>query len=681
MTRITDRVERALRAWGGDDTLVLSGPLSSLVSDSSYERERALEIETIARNALIAWQQRRLAALMLETALARIRAREKGERRLWIARLGVTNPGELRCEGFAAHEPMEVQLWRRLARFRRIHRLAVAARQSDVALRDFLHASEHECRLTMGRYLFGIDETLERIEQHLRRSEGIPDPGEHGWITAEREHVLARIPVMERKIVQHLARDAVMRWVSPTIPNAVNELVAQPVGTVVTTIRPPGSTHEIQIKRTGRPRELPLDVVFKRNGRMVPSAHHLDGGSCLDSASGEAGSAAFFSRVFREVHGFDAAMSRTLYVARVDTLPTANGDADLMDYFTDPKVFGSRYFEMRWNLYHSVRNLADCAGEKFKAGDDDALTREFIRQCKPAQSIQIGTTALRLDRLRRYLRPNGAREYFRKGLSVGHDAEDDRRFAGELLDEILGIYDPPRVAGRSHGEYVEAALRVAANRRRADRIYLSLLDQTGRFWGTLLAIRGHSQGESFVERNAGLSSVWLDGKWQVRIVFMDHDSLNFGTLGTTIFRPRVPVLNASADADHILGAIYEGGERQRGVVGCLRDIYRVDRTIQRRGDAVLRAAVKSAYDKTHAAIRKKPSLNALFPQSIVPRLRDWDEVVKSYLGARTLRAREEWSAVTRAKLLVRGYDAESVAEHLAMIPSEARFLRRLAFLF
>jgi len=117
------------------------------------------------------------------------------------------------------------------------------------------------------------------------------------------------------------------------------------------------------------------------------------------------------------------------------------------------------------------------------------------------------------------------------------------------------------------------------------------------------------------------------------------------------------------------------------VVGCLRDIYRVDRTIQRRGDAVLRTATKRAYDKTHAAIRRKPSLNALFPQAIVPRIRDWDEVVKSYLGARTRGAREEWSAVTRAKLLVRGYDHEAVEEHLTMIPDQARFLRRLAFLF
>jgi hypothetical protein len=681
MTRLPDRVEQALRAWGGDDALVLAAPLAILTSDSSYIRERAIAIETIARNTLVAWPLRRLAALMLETALARISASETRERRFWIARFGATAAAELRCEGFAANAPMEVQFWRRQARLRRVHRLAAAARKNDVALRDFLRASEHECRLTIARYLFGASETVAHIEQHLRHSEGIPDAGEHGWITAEREHLLAKVPAMEQEIVQHLARDSVMRWVTPAIPKAVNELVAQPAGTVVTTIRPPGSTHEIQIKRTGRPRELPLDIVFKRNGVMVPSAHHLDGGSCLDSASGEAASAAFFSRVFREVHGFDAAMSRTLYVARVDTLPTANGDADLMEYFTDPKIFGSRYFEMRWSLYHSVRNLADCGGVRFKAGDDDTLTREFIRLCKPAQSIQIGTTALRLDLLRRYLKPNGAREYFQKALGIRYDAEDARRFADEILDEILGNYDPPDVTWRSYGHYIEAALCVDSNRRLAGRIYLSLLEQTGRFWGTLLAIRGHSQGESFVERNAGLSSVWRDGKWQVQIVFMDHDSLNFGTLGTTIFRPRVPVLNASADADHILGAIYEGGERQRGVVGCLRDIYRIERTIQRRGNAVLRAATKRAYDKTHAAIRRKPSLSALFPQAIVPRLRDWDEVVKSYLGARTRGARDEWTAVTRAKLLVRGYDHEAVEEHLTMIPGQARFLRRLAFLF
>jgi hypothetical protein len=670
-------IAQLLQDWGGEDALRLTAPLSALVNDASYARRRAVAIETIARNTAVAWPLRRLAALMLETALVRIGSRDPAERRFWLRRLGMIDADELRREGYDAREPIETQLWRRLARLQRIHRLPVAARRNDRALRDFLRASEVECRLTFGRFIFGIDEIIARIEQDLRRSQGIPDRDIQGERIAETEHALEMLPAMERAIVRHLARDSVVRWVAPSIPSTINALAAQPIGTVVTTIRPPGSVHEIQIKRTGRPRALPLDIVWKRNGDVVPSAHHLDGGSGLDSATGEAGSSAFFSRVFREVHGDDAAMSRTLSVARVDTLPTGDGEADLMDYFSAPAIFGDRYYEMRWHLYHSIRNLAAYADVRFKAGNDDELTRDFIRWTKPAQSIQLGTTAFRLDRLRRYLGPKGAHHYFRQGLGQKHDADDDRRFADDLLYEILGLYHPPRVAWTSHAQYLEAAFRVPKNRDRADRIFVLLLHEIGRFWGTLVAIRGHSQGESFVERNVGLRSVWLDGRWQTQIVFMDHDSLNFGTLGTTTFRPRVHLLNAAEDANHLLGGLHE-----RGAIRCLRDIYRISRPIHRQGTATLRAAMKTAYDRTHAAIRQKPALAALFPPPIVARLRDWDEVVRSYLDAKTRRqTRAQWALATQALLMHRGYDAEAVAEHVKMIPSEAKSLRRLAFLF
>jgi hypothetical protein len=671
-------VESLLREWGGDDAVILVAPLAALVRDATYVRKKALEIEAVARVAAVGWPLRRLAALMLESALVRIVSGDRKERRFWTDRLTMTDPAELRREGFAARGPIEMQLWRRLDRLRRIHRLLADARRSDAALRDYLHASEQECRITLARYLFGLDDVIARIERDVRRSEGIPDHSEFGQFRGERDHAMGALPAMEQAIVRHLARDSVIRWASPSTPSAIDSLTAQPIGTVVLTIRPPGSTHEIQIKRAGRARPLPLDVVWKRNGHVVSSAHHLDGGSELNSVAYEAESAAFFSRIFREVHGFDAAMSRALSVARVDTIPTTNGDADLMEYFNTGPVFGDRFYEMRWNLYHAVRSLAE--GRLF-AGDDHALTCEFIRRTKPAQSILIGTTALRLDRLHRYLGPNGADDYFGAGRAAPHGPDDDRRFADQLLDEILGVYEPPRAAWRSYRRHVESAFRVPKNRARADRVYVSLLEQTGRFWGTLLAVRGYSRGESFVERNVGLRSVWADGQWQVRIVFMDHDSLAFGTQDTKIFRPRVPLLGAIMDADHILGGMLTEARRERGDVGCLREIYRVAAPVHRRGMAALRTATKSAYDRTLNAVRTKPALAALFPQALVPRMGDWDEAVKGYLRAKTKAAQERWSTAVQAMLLVRGYDAAAIAEHVEIIRSEGWFLRRLAFLY
>lgn len=666
-------LERQLRDWGGEEALALAEPLAMLAANAFYIREQAIAIETFARDANREWPLRRLAALMLESALLRVRERE--ERRFWIARFGMTDPAELRREGYSARSPIDVQLWRRLERAGRVHRLL-----HDGRWPDYFRASEHECRLTLARYLFTADEVIARIESFLRRSEGIPDPNEWGQFRTETARAVELLPAMERAIVEHLRRNSVMRWVSASTPRTIDALVAQPLGTVVVTIRPPGSTHEIQIKRAGRPRELPLDAVWKRGGKVVSVAHHLDGGSSYNSIAYEAEHGAFFSRLFREVHGADAAMSRSLTVARVDTLPVPSGEADLQEYFNTPALFGERFYEMRWNLYHSVRALAAHAREEVRAGDDGDLTREFIRRTKPAQTIQAGTTALRLDKLHRYLSPGGPDAYF-SALGVAHDDAGDRRFADQLLDEILGVYEPPRVAWRSYGHYVESALRVPENRLRADAIYVSLLEQIGRFWGTLLAVRGHSRGESFVERNVGLRSVWSDGAWQVRIVFMDHDSLGFGILDTTVHRPRNPLKNAIMDADHILGGVYTAVTRERGQAGCLREIYRVDLNVQRRGLDALRAAVKHAYDRTHETILQKPDVAALFPKAIVPRLRDWDEAAASYLQAKTPAARERKLTTIREMLETRGYSPTVCDEYLDVLREEGWFLRKLAFLY
>jgi len=669
-------VGRRLREWGGADALRLSASLTALARDAAYARQRALAIEAIARDSAVKWPVRRLAALMLESALTRIRADRKSERRFWIERFGMTDAEELRREGFSAERPIETQLWERFRRLRRVHRLLGADE-----LRDYLRASERECRLTLARYLFTAADVIARIEQQCRRSEGVRDQNDYGEFRRELSYVIGTLPAMERAIVGHLARDSVIRWVSATTPGTIHSLVAQPIGTVVLTIRPPGSNHEIQIKRTGRQRELPYNVVWKREGKVVSPVHHLDGGSEHNSLAYEAEQSSFFSRVFREVHGFDAAMSRPITIARVDTLPTANGDVDLMEYFTAPRVFGERYYEMRWNLYHSVRSLARDDRTVLAAGDDDALSREFIRRTKPAQSILVGNTALRLDRVHRYLGPNGANAYFDDGLGIAHDADDDRRFADELLDEVLGIYDPPRLRWHSYGDYVDAAFRVPKNRARADRVYVSLLEQVGRFWGTLLALRGYTRGESFVERNCGLRSVWNGGEWRVEIVFMDHDSLIFGTKGATIYRPRDPLMGAMADADHILGGVFTAVQRERGEIGCLREAYRIGPQAHRRGMAALRAAMKSAYDRTHDAVRTKQELAALFPAALIPRLGDWDEVVRSYLHAKSPAAREQWPAEVQSMLLARGYDAPAIEEHLQVVPGTEWFLRRIAFLF
>ena len=692
-------MERLLREDAGDNAGVLVAPLTALLTNKSYARSPALEIESIARDRSILWPLRRIAALMFETILSRIGADDPRERRFWLERLGMTDPDELAREGYRVakistkspakspakltDEPLESQVWRRLARFGRIHRLTLIAGTSDRALRDFLRAARKECRLTFGRHLFSVKEIIARMEHDMLRSTGHRDPGHHGRFLDESVRTIEGLPAMERALVEHLGRNAILRWAAPSTSGTINSLVEQPVGTVVLTVKPPGSSHEIEIKRAGLIRDLPLAVVWARNNYILPSSHHLDGGAMHQLLTYEAENSAFLAYVFRTIHGFNASMSRTVYLATVHSLPTPRGEVDLVNYFTNPEVFGESYPAMRWHMYHVVKTLTGYDKEDFEEPVNDvALTGNFIGRVKPAQAIQLGTTAFRLERIDKYLSPSGPERYFKQGLGVEWTPDDARRFADEILDEILGQYEPPRVVWRSHAQYVEAAFRVPANRKQAVASYISVLEQLGRFWGTLLGIRGHTQGESFVERNAGLRSVWRDGRWQVEIVFMDHDSLSFASVGTHVYRPRDSVANAAKDAKHVLGGVYGTSFRVRGELWFLRRIYRVGSTLERRGREAFRTAMKQAYDRTHDAIRTNPDLTKLFHETFIENLRDWDELVTGYLKTpKKHSARKAWKATSHAHLVSRGYDSEIAEEHVKTVTIQAKFLRRISFLF
>lgn len=683
-TRPAARVERLLQEDAGDAAGVLAAPLLALVRDQSYTRARALAIEAIARDGTLHWAARRVAALIFETLLSRVPEEDARERQFWLKRLGMRDKAELAREGYRSGEPLEVQVWRRLGRNSRVHRLTSAARTSDRALLDFLRAARSEFRLLFGRYLWPVEDVIARIERNVRRSTGLRDPRRHGRYLDEAALVIEQLPAMERTILEHLGKNAVIRWASLSATSVLNSLVEQPVGTVVLTIKPPGSCHEIEIKRAGLPRPLPLAVVWARDNYILPSSHHLDGGAMHQLLTYEAENSAFFSHIFRVVHGFDAPMSRTIYLATVSGMCTPNGEVDLIDYFTSPRVFGDDYDAMRWNMDQCVRTLAGYTDEPYvEAINDLDLTGQFIGRVKPAQAIQVGTTAFRLERLERYLSPSGPERYFgTKGLKVDYTPDDARCFADEILDEILGQYEPPRVRWHSHARYIEAAFRVPANRKRANENYLSLMEQVGRFWGTLLAIRGHTQGESFVERNAGLRSVWRNGRWEVDMVFMDHDSLSFASVGTQIYRPKDSVNNASKDGKHIFGGVYGKDYRVRGELWLLSRIFRVGSVVERRGVAAFRASMKAAYNLTHDSIRTNPEIKRFFHARFLEGLRDWDDLVASYLTTPATRpARRAWKTASHVHLSARGYDREVVDECLNTVTRHARFLRRLSFLF
>src|SRR5262249_47362514 len=144
--------------------------------------------------------------------------------------------------------------------------------------------------------------------------------------------------------------------------------------------------------------------------------------------------------------------------------------------------------------------------------------------------------------------------------------------------EVLGVYHPPRVRLRSYQQYLAAAFAVPANRTRADAIYQDLIEEMGKFWGTLMGVKGYTRGELFVARNVGLRSVWEDGRCKFRIIFRDRVSMVPPALRENDFHAREAFLCMSLDETYL------GGRpgNLRAPAGHLRHFYRISDETQER---------------------------------------------------------------------------------------------------
>src|SRR6202011_11266 len=175
----------------------------------------------------------------------------------------------------------------------------------------------------------------------------------------------------------------------------------------------------------------------------------------------------------------------------------------------------------------------------------------------------------------------GADSYFTAVHDRSPTLPEACRFADTVLMEILDNYHPP-AATAGYAAYVSAAF--AENREAADRAFLAALTSLGRLWGTLLGLGGYTEGESFVARNVGLRAVWEDGKWEVRIIFMDHELTNITGKRMRHFHPKAALSGMHKDWVHIVGG-WLGGVPRSGTVATLATIYRADAILAARGRA------------------------------------------------------------------------------------------------
>ncbi len=660
--------------------------VDEFLAHRTYQHAFCLKLFGLGKNPSASWDVRRLATLMAEHQILKLQPDKLKEFDTLFCELRLKQPGvhnpiasSVLKEGYSTTEfrAFVVEFLRRLARMDRVHRTIRG--RDDV--REFIEHSRRDCKLTLARYLFTPDDVIREVLRHLTVADGVRDVdvSQPRFIDAEIKHNLSMLPDYEAGILQRLCAGSKIYWVSPRTSSAINSLVEYPLSTVVLVIKPPGSDVEFELKRAGRKDGNALGVVFKRNGRNVPSSHRLDGGSMQWLLRYEARSGSKMSSIFRLVHRVDAPMPG--YIARntVYSIPTRNGagNAPAFRYFTEPHVFGEQRFrEMRTAMKEAVKVLERDEGENLPAvGGEMALTAEFLSHVAPAQSILCGTSSFRVDKVATYLSSEGAEKYFREYQGVSYSADDARRFADELLDEVLGVYVPPPGRFKSYGSYVDAALAVPANRTRANESFLSMVRQIAEFWGTVMGIRGQSRGESFVGRNVGIRSVWVDGQWRVKLVFMDHDALTLPDQEIGHFFAQNALPGMLLDERHIWGkanpALFP-----TSLVGYLIGIYRIDASLEAEARYIAETELRAAYKKTQHAVLNDRKLQAFVSETFVSRLLDWDEFVAGHLGSK-----KGWKTRMKRIFKEKGYESDAFEYYSEAVEKYRGFIERNSFLY
>ncbi len=589
---------------GGEGELVDRLLAEFLATAPRVEPSLVARLAAVARGrqggSMRGWSLRRCAALMLEHLF-------------WACDSPAAEAVILSHLGPARHTIDAGELRRRIARNARVHAGLRGPETLPAALADFLHLATQDSRLTLMRWLFTPDEVTARNAGAMRDSQAVIQPlGELPWIASEATHALAGLPEWERRIAAALASAPRAFWVAREPGSSPGDLVESPAGTVVLTVKPPGSDLEIEIKRAGRPSARPLAVVWERDGQPVPTSHRLDAGSTWDMLRWEAASAARLGAVWRALHGEEAPLSRVLAVKVVHAVPDGGRELPVLDFFTQEAAQPAL-----------ARVVAEVCAEKGEeppgeGAGEVALAARFLLQSSPAQSVVLGTSAHRLDKLAASL----------GGVpSLQDDPEAARRTLADLLDEVLGVFTPPAVPFTDTAAWLAAAF--AANRRRADACHLSAAGRLGTLWGTFLALGGHSSGESVVGRNVGLKAVFLQGGWGVELISMDHDNLHANV----------------KDEIALLGGPYKGAQ-VRGSLELLGDLYRAGEAERMAARVRYFTAAREAFERSTAALEPGGAAAELFMPVFLEELSRWRRAVAEFLALGALPAdRPAWAAV------------------------------------
>jgi hypothetical protein len=675
--------------FGGDRYAVLL--FEQFFQATTYSRRFALLLIDVARGRhSCSWEIRRLAALMLQEHLLTLDVENTSEFCFVLKELGLRAkhgsrskmPASALKEGYSSRDVRRfvAEFRRRLGRPHRIFRWGRNGLIDCDELLAFVRCSRQECKLALGRYLFSPEEIVARIKEQVQSTAGKMIVTDDELVAREMQRTISNLPDFEASILAGLCSGTQVYWVAGGTTSRLNSLVEYPLGTVVLAVKPPGSHFEFELKRAGRRGAHPLSAVMERNGSHVAPSHRLDGGSMASALQWDMMKTSIFNTVYRYVHDEEAPISRIVHLTSKCEVPVRGGACTTMRYLTDRSVYGDGFDSMREAMTQVVsafRRERDATFPPIPGAV--GLTVQFIYLVVPAQAVICGSSSFRLDLVAKYLSADGPEEYFRRGLQIEYQALDAKRLADDVLDEVLGVYEPPDVKYQGHEHYVAAALAVPRNRARASAVYKSLLDQIGTMWGTLLGLRGYSFGESFVARNVGLRTIWSKGQWFVRLIFQDHDNLVVPDQNQAEFWPTAAVPSTALDDLYINGR--DGSDNLGWELNSLRRIYRVDRAVQNSGRKRMRKALKDAYVKTQFAMMFDPRVRSRFDERFIKRLRDWDAVARIYLARHRSVNANDWKTRIQRFLQTRGYCDGSIADHCRALEEHGSFVDTYSLLF
>jgi hypothetical protein len=597
----------------------------------SYERAVALCLCRIARGVCgHRWNVRRAGALLLQRQLLLLGSADLSEHDFWFVRLGlkarlgfgVRLKKEVLREGFHSRDfrPF-VREWRR--RLQRPAGLLVSG-VTDTVANSLRYLAESECRLALGRYVFSPEEVAAEVFRQVQVSTGeLLTWGEcESLIRTETERARKSLPTYEARILALLSDPNRIFWVAREPATVISSLVEYPVGAVVLTIKPPGSCFEFEIKRAGAPGSLPISAVYERDGQPLPPPHRLHAASMGWHLRYETRAGARFRAIYRLIHGVVPNVALSHVLKSIHSVPTENGNRSLQDYFHAADLFGEQYSGMRRALRQSVREAfrSDDIGIRHLPGEL-GQTFNFLMQSLPAQAVQSHTSSFRLANLARWLAPDQPMPVF-EGHPETKRPEAASWLADQIMEEILGEYTPPRTRIQQYARYLDAAF--ARNRRRANEVFVQLNTEIGTVWGTLVGFKGYSHGESFVSRNVGLRSVWQEGRWEVRLFFMDQDDLHIAETGDEDFPFGRILMGMTRDQNFIIGP--PDAPAPNCATSALERIYRVSPATAATGRQALRDARTRALRKTIAALRTNIELRDHFNPTFLHKASECDRI-------------------------------------------------------